>query len=331
MSMLLSPAKIAKMDLKNRVVLSPVRTYRVQAGDGCINPMHMAHYGARAVEQVGLVMIEMTAVEPDGRTTDSDLGLWNQQQARELKKLVTFLHSLGAKVGIQLGHAGRKAKDAGRVVAPSRSEPYRVGYQVPAELNLSELRKIQRDFVAAVKRAVTAGVDMIELQGAEGYLIDEFFSPILNRRCDEYGGSLKKRYRFIHEIIALIREFYQGSLWVRLSLDDYAKDDEQNKLSEWKQVGKWLEQDGIDCLSITTGGLFNKQPHIKYEGWQVDYARTMKQAVDIPVAAVGMLRDSNFCEYILETKQADLVLAAQVFDDNASWLVDSRAKLDSAE
>ena len=233
MSMLFSTAKVASLNLKNRVVMSPMRTYSVQKGDGVLNPLHFAHYGARAVEQVGLVILEMTAVEPEGRTTEHDLGLWNDEQAEELKRLVDFLHSLGTKVGIELGHAGRKAKAESVPVAPSLVEAYSDDYNEPRALNIAEIKRIQSAFVTATKRAIQAGVDLIELQGAEGFLIDEFFSPVINRRDDEYGGELAGRYRFVQEIITQIRDFYTGPLWVRLSLDDYAKEDEQNKLTEW--------------------------------------------------------------------------------------------------
>ncbi len=327
MSMLFSAAKVASLDLKNRVVMSPMRTYSVQKGDGVLNPLHFAHYGARAVEQVGLVILEMTAVEPEGRTTEHDLGLWNDEQAEELKRLVDFLHSLGTKVGIELGHAGRKAKAEPVPVAPSLVEAYSDDYNEPKALSVAEIKRIQKAFVTVAKRAIQAGVDLIELQGAEGFLIDEFFSPVINRRDDEYGGELAGRYRFVQEIIAQIRDFYAGPLWVRLSLDDYAKEDEQNKLTEWQTIGQWLERDGVDCLSIMTGGLFDKKPDHIYEGWQVPYATAMKRAVNLPIAVTGMLLDSKLCEYILETKQADLILEAHVFDTNARWVVEAKKEL----
>lgn len=328
MSMLLSKANIASLDLKNRVVMSPMRTYNVQKEDGVLNPLHFAHYGARAVEQVGLVVIEVTAVEPDGRTTANDLGLWNQKQADELKRLVDFLHSLGTKVGIQLGHAGRKAKDAKNVVAPSKTTPYNSEYLTPKALDKETIHKIQEAFVNAAHYANEAGVDMIELQGAEGFLLEEFLSSKLNHRNDEYGGMLKDRYRFIKEIVQKIRGFYDGSFWVRLSLDDHIKENETKKLLESKQLGQWLEEDGIDCISVTTGGLVDNKPTSVYEGWQVPYAEAMKEAVSIPVAVVGRLLDPKLCEYILKRDKADLILEAHVFDQNARWVVDSAKELD---
>lgn len=322
MSMLLSPVVIASLNLKNRVVMSPMRTYSVQAGDGKLNPLHFAHYGARAVEQVGLVVIEVTAVEPNGRTTARDLGLWNDEQQRELKKLVDFLHSLGTKVGIQLGHAGRKAQDVVNIVAPSETA-YNETAICPAKASAEKIAAIETAFVNAAKRAVAAGVDMIEIQGADGFLIDEFLSPLVNQRTDAYGGSLEKRYRFLHEIVTAIRKEYVGSLWVRLSLDAYVKEEEQNKLKEWQQVGQWLEADGVSCISVTTGGLVDKKPDHIYTGWQVPYAKVMKEKVQLPIAVSGMLLDPKLCEYILETKQADLILEAHIFEQNASWVADA--------
>lgn len=169
---------------------------------------------------------------------------------------------------------------------------------------------------------------MVEIQGGEGFLIDEFFSPVVNTREDEYGGSLANRYRFLQEIITAIRSFYQNSLWVRFSLDGYVKAEEQNKISEWQTIGNWLKRDGVDCISVTIGGLFDKGPDYKYEGWQVPYAAAMKEAVELPIAVAGMLFDSKLCEYILETNQADLILEAHVFDTNARWVVESKEELE---
>lgn len=322
MSMLLSPVVIASLNLKNRVVMSPMRTYSVQTGDGKLNPLHFAHYGARAVEQVGLVVIEVTAVEPNGRTTARDLGLWNDEQQKELKKLVDFLHDLGTKVGIQLGHAGRKAQDSVNIVAPSETA-YNETTACPTKATEEKIQEIEAAFVKAAKRANAAGVDMIEIQGANGFLIDEFLSPLVNQRTDAYGGDLRKRYRFLHEIVTAIRHEYDGSLWVRLSLDDYVEEEEQNKLSDWQQVGQWLKEDGASCISVTTGGLLDKKPDYIYTGWQVPYARAMKEKVALPIAASGMLLDPKLCEYILETRQADLILEAHVFEQNASWIADA--------
>lgn len=325
MSLLLSPVKMAGLSLKNRVVMPPMCMYEVQKEDGVVTPFHFAHYGSRAIGQVGLIIIEATAVHPEGRLTSQDLGLWNDAQAKELKKLVDSLHFLGAKVGIQLNHGGRKAKDASAPVAPS-AIPFSEAYQKPVEMTIEQVKQTQKDFVLAAKRAIQAGVDMIEIHGAHGYLINEFLSPLTNRRQDVYGGSLKNRYRFVKEIINEIRQFYQESLWIRLSLSDYVS--EQNSLKQWQVIAQWLEADGIDCIDVSTGGLIDTKPNIAiHGGYQVPFATTLKQVVTIPVVAVGLLDNPGLCEFLLQTKQTDLVAVGRGLLRNANWLADASKAL----
>lgn len=327
MSLLLSPVEIAQLSLENRVVMPPMCMYEAHQKDGLITPFHLAHYGARAIGKVGLIMIEATAVTPDGRLTDQDLGLWNEAQEQKLKELVASLHFLGSKVGIQLNHGGRKAKDALQPLAPSPIA-FNEAYRTPQEMTLAEIKQVQQAFIAATKRAMRAGVDMIELHGAHGYLMAEFLSPTTNQRTDHYGGSLENRYRFVKEVIEEIRGFYQGSLWIRLSLDDYVTAEAQNSLDEWQEVGRWLEADGIDCLDISTGGLFDCAPNIPiYPGYQVPYAAAMKQAVTIPVMAVGMLDNPGLCESLLQREQVDLVAIGRGLLRNTNWLADAAKEL----
>lgn len=327
MSLLLSPVEIAQLNLKNRVVLPPMCMYEVHQEDGIVTPFHFAHYGTYAIGQVGLIIIEATAVNPDGRLTNQDLGLWNDKQGEKLKELIASLHYLGAKVGIQLNHGGRKAKEAIRPIAPS-AVAFSSDYRRPNEMRLSEIKSVQQDFIDAAKRAVVAGVDMIELHGAHGYLMDEFLSPTTNQRIDEYGGSLENRYRFVKEVIEEIRHFYQGSLWIRLSLTDYASIDEQNSLEEWQAIGRWLEVAGIDCIDVSTGGLLDRTPNIPvYPGYQVPYAAAMKQAVQLPVVAVGLLDNPGLCESLLQMKQVDLVAIGRGLLRNGNWLADAAKEL----
>lgn len=327
MSLLLSPVTIGNLVLPNRVVMSPMCMYEVKKQDGVVTPFHYAHYGARAISKVGLIILEATGVEPDGRISRYDLGLWNDEQEKELKNLVNSLHYLGTKVGIQLSHAGRKAEDATNLIAPSALS-YSEKYGTPAEMTKNEIARVQESFVKAVKRSVDAGMDMIELHGAHGYLMDQFLSPLTNQRKDEYGGSLENRYRFMKETINQIRSFYHGPLWVRLSLTDYASLDEQNSIEEWQQIGRWLEEDGVDCLDISTGGLLNRKPDIPiHDGYQVPFSMAMKQAVSIPVTALGLLDNAGLCEYILQTKQADVIMQGRGLIRNVNWLSDAAKAL----
>ncbi|MHC5248996.1 oxidoreductase [Enterococcus sp. LJL90] len=327
MSKLLSPVTITNLELANRVVMSPMCMYEVKKEDGILTPFHFAHYGARALSKVGLIIIESTGVLPDGRISKNDLGLWNEAQQAELTRLVEILHSFGTKVGIQLNHAGRKAEDAIKTVAPS---PLRFNqeYPEPAALSHEEIKAIQQAFVAAVKRSVAANLDMIELHGAHGYLISQFLSNLTNKRTDKYGGNLENRYRFLGETVTEIRQFYKGPLWVRLSLSDYDETGVQNSIDEWLQIGQWLEAAGVDCLDISTGGLIDKKPNIPIsDGYQVPYTTVMKQNVTIPVTAVGHLDNAGLCEYILQNNQADLVLQGRALIRNVNWLADAAVQL----
>lgn len=327
MSLLLSPANVAKLELKNRVVMSPMCMYAVEKEDGVATNFHFAHYGARAIGQVGLIILEATAVEPDGRITNKDLGLWNDEQETKLKELVDFLHSLGAKVGIQIAHAGRKAQDANVPLAPS-AIPFNEEFAKPRALSEDDVADIIDKFTQAAKRAKRAGVDMIEIHGAHGYLLDEFLSPETNRRTDRYGGDLHNRYRVVHEIAKNIRAMFDGSLWIRLSLTDYEPTGKQNSIQDWQQVGRWLEEDGVDCIDVSTGGLFDIKPDIPvYPGYQVPFAAAMKEAVGIAVTTVGLLYEPGLCESILQTNQADLIVEGRALIRNANWLADAAIAL----
>ncbi|RXI76103.1 oxidoreductase [Levilactobacillus suantsaii] len=320
MSKLLSPVQIAKLSLKNRVVMSPMCQYAVQAEDGLLTPFHFAHYLTRAMGQVGLIITESTAVTPEGRITNNDLGLWNDQQADRLHDLITQLHQLGAKAGVQLNHAGRKAADAKTPVGPS-DQRYDDSYKQPHPLTVDEIHTIVDEFQAAAKRATKAGVDVIEIHGAHGYLIDQFLSPALNQRHDPYSGSLQDRYRLLHEVVDAIRREFHGSLWVRLSLTDYMPAGQQTSLSEWQRVAQWLQRDDVDLIDASTGGLFPKKPDFPvHDGYQTRFATALKQAVDIPVATVGLLDNPGLAEYILQNRQADLIVEGRALLRNPNWV-----------
>ncbi|MHA8111252.1 oxidoreductase [Lactobacillaceae bacterium Melli_B4] len=327
MSLLLSPTKIANLELNNRVVMSPMCMYEVKKQDGVLEPFHFAHYGARAFSKVGMIILEANAVQPDGRITNEDLGLWNDEQAAKLTELVDMLHSFGTKVGIQLNHAGRKASDAQVPSAPS-SIPFSDDDKTPHALTEDEINGVRDAFISAAKRANDAGVDMIEVHGAHGYLLDQFLSKLTNQRSDDYGGSLANRYRLLHEIVTGIRQQFDGSLWTRLSLSDYDETGVQNTMDDWKQVAKWLEADGIDLIDASTGGLMNLSPDFPvHDGYQVPFATELKQSVSIPVSTVGLLDNPGLCEYVLENDQADLILEGRAMIRNTNWLNDAAKQL----
>lgn len=323
MSLLLSPITIGNLNLKNRVVMAPMCMYEVKKEDGIVTPFHFAHYGARAIANVGLIIIEATAVQPDGRITKHDLGLWDDSQTEKFSQLVDSLHYLNSKVGVQLAHAGRKASDALQPVAPS-AIPFNSNSKTPKALTKPEITQIKEDFIAATRRARQAGVDVIEIHAAHGYLISEFLSPLSNQRTDEYGGSLVNRYRLLHEITLEMRAVFSGSLWVRMSLSDYDKTGQQNSIADWQEICQWLERDGIDVIDVSTGGVMDYAPDIPvHGGYQTPFATAMKQVVNIPVATVGLLDSPDLAEYILQTGQADLIMEGRVLLRNTNWLTEA--------
>ena len=327
MSLLLSPVEMAGLSLKNRVVMPPMCMYEVKNEDGLPTAFHHAHYGARAIGGVGLIIQEATAVEPDGRLSNRDLGIWSDRQGRALADLVMELKSFGSKVGIQLSHGGRKAADAIQPIGPS-AVGYSKEYQVPKEMTLDDIQRVQSAFVSAARRAQDAGYDMIEIHGAHGYLVNEFLEPLTNLRSDEYGGTLEKRFRFLKEIIEGVKTVFCGPIWVRLSATAYDETGTQNTLQDYQQIAKWLEELGVTCLDISTGGLMDVKPNIPiYGGYQATFSAQIKQAVSIPVTTVGLLHNPELGEYLLQTGQADLIQVGRGLIRNVNWLADAAETL----
>lgn len=327
MSLLLSPVEMAGLSLKNRVVMPPMCMYEVKNEDGLPTAFHHVHYGARAIGGVGLIIQEATAVEPDGRLSNRDLGIWSDRQGRALADLVMELKAFGSKVGIQLSHGGRKAADAIQPIGPS-AVGYSKEYQVPKEMTLDDIQRVQSAFVSAARRAQDAGYDMIEIHGAHGYLVNEFLEPLTNLRSDEYGGTLEKRFRFLKEIIEGVKTVFCGPIWVRLSATAYDETGTQNTLQDYQQIAKWLEELGVACLDISTGGLMDVKPNIPiYGGYQAIFSAQIKQAVSIPVTAVGLLHNPELGEYLLQTGQADLIQVGRGLIRNVNWLADAAETL----
>ena len=327
MSLLLSPVEMAGLSLKNRVVMPPMCMYEVKNEDGLPTAFHHVHYGARAIGGVGLIIQEATAVEPDGRLSNRDLGIWSDRQGRALADLVMELKAFGSKVGIQLSHGGRKAADALHPIGPS-AVGYSKEYQVPKEMTLDDIQRVQSAFVSAARRAQDAGYDMIEIHGAHGYLVNEFLEPLTNLRSDEYGGTLEKRFRFLKEIIEGVKTVFCGPIWVRLSATAYDETGTQNTLQDYQQIAKWLEELGVACLDISTGGLMDVKPNIPiYGGYQATFSAQIKQAVSIPVTTVGLLHNPELGEYLLQTGQADLIQVGRGLIRNVNWLADAAETL----
>ncbi|GER67504.1 NADPH dehydrogenase [Weizmannia acidilactici] len=322
MKHLFTPYKLKSLDLKNRIVMPPMCQYSVEKKDGIATDWHYVHYVSRAIGGAGLIIIEMTDVEPDGRITDNDLGLWSDEQIPALKKIVDACHQYGAKVAIQIGHAGRKAQDAEQPVAPSPI-PFDKNFKTPKELPKEEIKEIIGKFGAAVRRAVEAGFDTIELHGAHGYLIHEFQSRYTNKRTDEYGQDLAL---FGKEVIAAAKKEMpeEMPLIMRISAREYVEGG--YGIEESIAFSKEYKAAGVDIFHISAGG----EGQIAAAGrpgthaaYQVPLARQIKEALDVPVIAVGRLDDPVLANAVIGNEEADLVAVGRGMLRNPYWALEA--------
>ncbi|CAM2779184.1 NADH:flavin oxidoreductase/NADH oxidase [Paenibacillus sediminis] len=323
-----SPFKLKSLELKNRIVMPPMCQYSVMNKDGKPNEWHYVHYVSRAVGGTGLIIMEMTDVEPDGRITDNDLGLWSDDHIPAFARIISEVKKYGAKIGIQIAHAGRKAQDAKVPVGPSDipvggvhdvgAKPSR--YKVPRPLTTDEVKAMVIKFQDAARRAVQAGVDTIEIHGAHGYLIHQFHSPAINNRKDEYGQDLSK---FGVEVIQAMKSVIPADmpLMMRISAVEYI--DDGYDLEHSIEISKKYKEAGVDIFHVSTGGEGppgQRKPG-NYPGYQVPMARAFKQTFDIPIIAVGMLDDPVLAGFVLASGDADLVAVARGMLKDPYWAV----------
>ena len=319
---LFTPFQIRSITLKNRIVVSPMCQYSSE--DGFANDWHFVHLGSMAVGGSSLVFTEATAVNPEGRISPHDLGIWKDEHITELKKITQFIEKQGAVPGMQLAHAGRKASttepwnddklipiSAGgwKTVAPSPI-PFSETKDTPLELTIAEIEKIVADFKAAAHRALTSGFKVLEIHGAHGYLINEFTSPLSNQRTDKYGGSFENRIRFLLEIIAAIRSVWPADypLFLRISAIDWT--DDGWKIEDSVQLAEIVKDKGVDLIDCSSGGVVG---HVKIPArpnYQVPFAAAVRKA-GIPTGAVGIIVTGEQAEAILAEGQADLILLAR--------------------
>jgi len=314
MPMLYEPFVQRSMTLRNRIVMSPMCMY--SAGeDGVPTDWHLQHLGTRAAGGAGLIISEATAVEPVGRLSLGDLGLWNDQQAEGFARIARLVQSQGARFGIQLAHGGRKAwsdmperpEGLEQPVAPS-ALPYDEGWMVPRELDREGIDRIVQRFREAAVRAGEIGCDMVEIHAAHGYLLHEFLSPLSNVRSDEYGGSLENRARLLRRVVEAVREAFPADrpVWVRISATDWVEGGWD--LEQSVQLAHWLKEWGIDLIDTSSGGLSPKQQIKAGLGYQVPFAERIRREAGIATGAVGLIVSAEQAEEILQAGQADVVL-----------------------
>lgn len=336
------PAPNGGLTLPNRIVVAPMCQY--QAIDGCANDWHLMHWGNLLNSGAAMFTIEATAVLPEGRITPRCLGLWDE---RTEAALANHLHRARAlaphtAVCIQLAHAGRKASsavpwqggqllspDAGgwRAVGPSAT-PHLPQEVPPHAMDTAELQATVDAFVQAAQRAAGMGVDTIELHCAHGYLLHQFLSPIANQRSDAYGGSFENRIRFPLEVFKAVRAAYSGVLGVRLSATDWVEGGWD--LAQSTPFAQHLKDAGCDFIHVSSGGVSPQQKITLGAGYQVPFARTIRQATGMPTTTVGLITDPHQAEAILQAGDADLVALARAFLYQPRWGWQAAAALGGA-
>ena len=296
-SLLFSPLKIGDLQIKNRIVMPPMCMYKAKNENGCPRCFHRLHYAARALGGVGLIIVEATAVEPRGRITSRDLGLWNDEQLEAHARLVKECIKYGAVMAVQLAHAGRKS-ECEDLIAPSTVK-FSESYKTPRQMSAEDIVSVKQSFVQAAIRAVRAGYSATEIHAAHGYLISEFLSPEINLRDDEYGGSFENRTRFLKEILSEVKAAVQIPVGVRISADSWVKGDWS--LEDSVRLAKELEALGAAFIHVSAGGFFEHTDSAPAFTplYQAGYAKAVKQAVSIPVIAVGLITKASEGEALL--------------------------------
>lgn len=322
--------QIKGLKLKNRIVMPPMCQYSSFAEDGQVTDWHIQHYLSRAIGGAGLIIIEMTDIEPDGRITNQDLGLWTDQQIEGIRKIVDACHQYGTKVGIQIAHAGRKALDA-QVPVSASPIAYDNDSKIPRELTISEIEEMVEKFGQAARRAVAAGVDTIEIHGAHGYLIHQFQSHYTNHRQDIYGKNLSL---FGSQVVARVKRELTDSmpLIMRISAIEYVKNG--YGLTESLDFSADYLKAGVDIFHISSGGEgpigSGGQPGV-HAGYQVPFAQAFKEKFNVPVIAVGKLSDYQLANSVIGNQAADLVAIGRGMLRNPYWTLEMADQLKDSQ
>ena len=320
---LFSPLQLGDIQLKNRIAVSPMCEY--SSADGFANDWHMVHLGSRAVGGAGLVLSEATAVCPEGRISTADLGIWKDEHVASLRRITDFILRQGSVPGIQLAHAGRKGsrtepwtgdelvppgKGGWKTVAPS-ALPFSAGYDTPVALTQEGIEKVVVDFKTAAGRALGAGFRVVEIHAAHGYLVNQFLSPLTNKRTDTYGGSFENRIRLLRAIVASVRSVWpeRYPLFVRISATDWTEGGWS--IEDSVALAGVLKGEGVDLLDCSSGGVV---PGVKIPaapGYQVPFAERIRKETGISTGAVGVIVKAEQAEEIIVRGQADLILMAR--------------------
>ena len=336
---LFAPFQLCSVTFNNRIGVSPMCQY--SAHDGFANDWHMVHLGSRAQGGAGLVMLEASAVVPEGRITPDDLGIYKDEHIPGLTRIVEFIHAQGVRAGIQLAHAGRKASMAApfigdkfvlpeeggwRPVGPS-AIPFAPHYGAPRELDQAGIDAVIHAFAQAARRAYAAGFDFVEIHSAHGYLLHEFLSPLANQRTDSYGDAFENRTRLLLQVVDAVRAAWPAHLplFVRISATDWA--DGGWSVDESVRLAGLLRSHGVDLVDVSSGGLV---PYAQVQvgpAYQAPFAARIREEAGIPTAAVGMITDPHQADAIVAEGRADLVFLARELLRDPYWPLHTAAAL----
>ena len=331
MSQLFTPLQIGDVRFRNRIFVSPMCQY--SSHDGMPTDWHLVHLGSRAVGGAGMVMIEATAVTPEGRISLGDSGIWSDAHSEAFTRISRFIHEQGAVPAIQLAHAGRKASTdlpwhGGQALADAAGGwtplapsalPFAEGNPIPYELCMTDMDELVAAFVSAAQRALDAGFHCIELHMAHGYLLHEFLSPLANQRDDEYGGSLENRMRLPLRVAAAVRELWPANLplLVRISATDWV--DGGWDLEQSLELSRQLKTLGVDLIDCSSGGMVANASIPAGPGFQTPFAEQIRREVGIATGSVGMITAPAQAEHILRSGQADVVFLARELLRDPYW------------
>ena len=332
MSQLFQPLTLRQLKLPNRIAVSPMCQYSAKAG--MANDWHLVHLGSRAVGGAGLVIIEATAVSPEGRISPDDLGIWSDEHVEPLRRITRFIEAQGAFTGVQLAHAGRKASTWRPWLGKHGSVPIAAGgwtpvgpstiafspeHAVPTALDDAGIAGVVQAFVEAAERSLAAGFKGAEVHAAHGYLLHQFLSPLSNQRQDRYGGSFDNRIRLLLEVTAAVRQIWPEELplFVRLSATDWV-DDGWNA-DETVELARRLREIGVDLIDVSSGGTAANADIPVGPGYQTQFAERVRKEAGIATGTVGMITEAVQAEHILRTGQADLILLARELLRHPYW------------
>lgn len=348
--------QIRGLTIRNRIMLSPMCMYHCENKDGVASDFHVMHYGTRALGGTGIVCVEATAVEPKGRISPQDLGIWGEEHVEPLKRVTNIIKENGAVPAIQLAHAGRKAAtyrpwgvgnkrgpipedESWELDAPS-SIAWDTHYPTPRELTVEEIKEKVNLFKQAAERALAAGFQIIEIHGAHGYLIHEFLSPVTNKRTDSYGGSFENRISFLLEIVDAVRSVWPEDLpvFLRISADDWHERGWTPEDSA--RLAQVVKEHGVDLVDCSAGAISNdvKYPaSLGHQGYQVYLAeKVKKEGGGVLSGAVGGIKEAAFADSIVKEGKADIViigrqmLADPFWPNHAAVELKQRERLDYA-